>query len=82
MPHNKSTDKIYVIGHKNPDTDSICSAICYAYLKRELTGQNYVPMRAGEINAETTFVLNTFHIDSPEYVENVYTPVKDVEYRH
>ena len=82
MPHNKSTDKIYGIGHKNPDTDSICSAICYAYLKRELTGQNYVPMRAGEINAETTFVLNTFHIDSPEYVENVYTQVKDVEYRH
>lgn len=82
MPHNKSTNKIYVIGHKNPDTDSICSAICYAYLKRQLTGQDYIPMRAGEINAETAFVLDAFHMDAPEYVENVFTQVKDVEYRH
>lgn len=77
-----NTDKIYVIGHKNPDTDSICSAICYAYLKRQLTGKNYVPKRAGEINAETTFVLKSFGMEAPEYVENVYTQVKDVEYRH
>ena len=82
MPHNKTTDKIYVIGHKNPDTDSICSAICYAYLKRQLTGQDYIPTRAGEINAETAFVLKSFHVDPPEYVENVYTQVKDVEYRY
>lgn len=77
-----NTDKIYVIGHKNPDTDSICSAICYAYLKRQLTGNDYVPKRAGEINAETTFVLKSFGMEAPEYVENVYTQVKDVEYRH
>lgn len=77
-----NTDKIYVIGHKNPDTDSICSAICYAYLKRQLTGKDYVPKRAGEINAETTFVLKSFGMEAPEYVENVYTQVKDVEYRH
>lgn len=75
-------EKIYVIGHKNPDTDSICSAICYAYLKRQITGKNYVPMRAGEINAETKYVLKTFQTDIPEYVENVATQVKDVEYRH
>lgn len=82
MPHNKSINNIYVIGHKNPDTDSICSAICYAYLKRQLTGQDYIPMRAGEINAETAYVLKTFQVDQPEYVENVFTQVKDVEYRH
>lgn len=77
-----SSDTIYVIGHKNPDTDSICSAICYAYLKHELTGYNYVPKRAGDVNAETEFVLKSFQTEAPDYVENVYTQVKDVEYRH
>lgn len=77
-----SNEKIYVIGHKNPDTDSICSAICYAYLKNAVTGGNYIPKRAGEINAETEFVLKAFGVEAPEYVENVYTQVKDVEYRH
>ena len=75
-------DKVYVIGHKNPDTDSICSSICYAYLKRQITGNDYVPMRAGEINAETKYVLNAFSAAVPEYMENVSTQVKDVEYRH
>ncbi|MBP3620987.1 MAG: putative manganese-dependent inorganic diphosphatase [Lachnospiraceae bacterium] len=77
-----SQENIYVIGHKNPDTDSICSAICYAYLKNNISSENYIPMRAGELNAETEFVLNSFNIASPELVENVYTQVKDVEYRH
>lgn len=77
-----NSDNIYVIGHKNPDTDSICSAICYAYLKNKLTGHNYVPRRAGEVNSETEFVLKSFQTSAPEYVENVYTQVKDVEYRH
>ena len=53
----QSKDKVYVIGHKNPDTDSICSSICYAYLKRQITGDDYVPMRAGEINAETAISM-------------------------
>ena len=79
---SNSSDKIYVIGHKNPDTDSICSAICYAYLKNKLTGHNYVPRRAGDVNAETEFVLKSFQTPAPKYVENVYTQVKDVEYRH
>lgn len=78
----QSKDKVYVIGHKNPDTDSICSSICYAYLKRQITGDDYVPMRAGEINAETKYVLNAFSAAVPEYMENVSTQVKDVEYRH
>ena len=78
----QSKDKVYVIGHKNPDTDSICSSICYAYLKLQITGDDYVPMRAGEINAETKYVLNAFSAAVPEYMENVSTQVKDVEYRH
>ncbi len=81
MPNNNN-EKIYVIGHKNPDTDSICSAICYAYLKHAITGKNYVPMRAGELNAETKYVLKTFKQTPPDLVENVHTQVKDVEYRH
>ena len=48
----KSTKPIYVIGHRNPDTDSICSAIGYAHLKQAL-GFNAVPARAGKVNAET-----------------------------
>lgn len=77
-----NNEKIYIIGHKNPDTDSICSAISYAYLKNKLTGKSYVPMRAGEINEETEYVLKYFKFPTPELVENVFTQVKDVEYRH
>ena len=47
---------VNVIGHINPDKDSICSAIAYARLKREVTGENFVAKRAGQINAETRFV--------------------------
>jgi manganese-dependent inorganic pyrophosphatase len=79
---HKNNEKIYIIGHKNPDTDSICSAICYAYLKNKIDDNNYIPMRAGEINAETEFVLKKFNTPVPELVENVHTQVKDVEYRH
>lgn len=77
-----NTEKVYIIGHKNPDTDSICSAISYAYLKNQISDCLHVPMRAGELNAETEFILKTFQVEVPEYVENVYTQVKDVEYRH
>lgn len=75
-------EKIYIIGHKNPDTDSICSAICYAYLKKTITGDKYIPMRAGEVNDETRYALKTFKVDAPAFMENVQTQVKDVEYRH
>lgn len=72
-------DKIYVIGHKHPDTDSICSAIAYAYLRRKMTGGNYVPVRAGEINSETAFVLERFGAEVPMYMEDVRTQVRDVQ---
>ncbi len=74
--------KITVIGHKNPDTDSICSAIAYAELKNRLSNTDlYVPRRAGAINAETRFVLKHFDVDVPELVEDVGTQVKDIEIR-
>ena len=72
-------EKIYVIGHKHPDTDSICSAIAYAYLRKKVTGMNYVPARAGEINSETAFVLNRFQAEVPIYMQDVRTQVKDVQ---
>ena len=70
-----------VIGHKNPDTDSICSAICYARLKSEVTGKEYVPGRAGHVNEETQFVLNYFGVEPPELIGNVKTQVQDIEIR-
>ena len=73
--------KTMVIGHRNPDTDSICSAICYAGLKHELTGEEYVPARAGHINRETQFVLDYFGVERPVYVDDVRTQVRDIEIR-
>lgn len=81
MEKNYTNRKTIVIGHKNPDTDSICSAICYANLKRILTGEAYQPGRAGHVNGETQFVLNYFKMEEPELVENVKTQVLDVEIR-
>lgn len=74
-------DKIFVIGHKNPDTDSICSAIAYAYLKNRGTEGQYVPKRAGSISTETQFVLDRFGVSVPGYVPNVKTRVSDMEIR-
>ncbi len=73
--------KTLVIGHKNPDTDSICSAICYANLKRELTGGIYEPARAGHVNSETQFVLDYFGVEKPRLIKTVRTQVKDIEIR-
>ncbi|RGY97701.1 putative manganese-dependent inorganic diphosphatase [Clostridium sp. AM58-1XD] len=77
----KRQRKTIVIGHKNPDTDSICSAICYAGLKRAATGGLYQPGRAGQVNEETKFVLNYFGAKEPVLIENVKTQVKDIEIR-
>lgn len=72
-------NKIYVVGHKNPDTDSICSAIAYAYLKGEISKETVLPMRAGSISEETQYVLDTFKVEAPELLEHVYTQVSDLE---
>ncbi len=80
MENNKR--KIYVIGHKNPDTDSICSAIAYADIKNR-TGENaiYEAKRAGQINEETLYVLKRFQMNTPGYMPNVGTRVKDMDVR-
>ena len=68
---------IYVIGHRNPDTDSICSAIGYAHLKQSL-GVNAVAARAGKINKETKFALEYFHVEQPLLIPDLYPRVKDI----
>ncbi len=74
--------QIFVVGHKNPDTDSICSAICYANLKNKLAQDVvYIPKRAGHINQETNFVLEKFGVPSPEYITDVRPQVRDIEIR-
>ncbi|MCR5653880.1 MAG: putative manganese-dependent inorganic diphosphatase [Ruminococcus sp.] len=70
-----------VIGHKNPDTDSICSAICYADLKHRITGEEFIPCRAGEINSETEFVLNHFGVEVPKLIESLEPTISDVNFR-
>ena len=78
----KNQEKIFVIGHKNPDTDSICSAIAYADIKNRTTqSRKYVPKRAGQINEETQYVLNRFGVQPPGYLSNVGTQVKDMDIR-
>lgn len=78
----KKQDKIFVIGHKNPDTDSICSAIAYCDIKnRTFQNKRYIPKRAGQINEETEFVLNRFGIQPPGYLSNIGTQVKDMDIR-
>ena len=76
---SKKSGKVYVVGHKNPDTDSICSAIAYAYLKKQVTGEEYVARRAGLINEETAYVLNRFGVDAPPLLQNVKLQVKDID---
>jgi manganese-dependent inorganic pyrophosphatase len=67
----------YVIGHRNPDTDSICSAIGYAHFQ-QVRGENAVAARAGKVNSETKFVLETLGFDKPELVTDLYPRVKDI----
>lgn len=74
--------KVWVVGHKNPDTDSICAAISYAYLKNQTeTGKIYQPKRAGAINAETRYVLDYFKAEEPELVKFAGAQIKDINFR-
>ncbi|KIL42132.1 inorganic pyrophosphatase [Gordoniibacillus kamchatkensis] len=70
-------DKILIFGHKNPDTDSICSALAYADLKKQL-GHNVEPVRLGSVNGETQFALDKFGADAPRLVETVANEAKGV----
>ena len=71
---------VFVIGHRNPDTDSICSAIAYADIKnRTDKTKTYVARRAGQINEETEYVLKRFGVRAPGYLPNAGTQVKEIE---
>lgn len=72
-------NEIYILGHKNPDTDSVTSAISLAYLKKQL-GYNVIPTVLGEVNDETKFVLNYFNMKVPKYLNDVKLQMKDLNY--
>ena len=73
---------VRVVGHKNPDTDSICAAIAYANLKSHTDDtMEYIPVRAGSISAETAFVLDYFKADTPALLKDVGTQIKDIHIR-
>jgi manganese-dependent inorganic pyrophosphatase len=71
--------KVFVVGHKNPDTDSICSAIAYANLKNKISDDLHIPKRTGEISEETSFVLDRFGFESPDFIEDAGTQAKDID---
>lgn len=81
MSQEVNENKIYVVGHKNPDTDSICSAIAYARLKSKITGKEYVARRAGRLNEETQYVLDYFGVEVPKLLSDLRVQVWDVEQR-
>ena len=81
MDNGVNKRKVYVVGHKNPDTDSICSAIAYARLKSKLTGEEYTPRRAGQLNEETQYVLERFGVKAPTLLSDLRVQVKDVDLR-
>jgi len=70
-------DSVLVLGHKNPDTDSICSAIAYAELKNKL-GQQSKAVRLGQLSRETEFVLNHFNLEAPELINTVRPQISDL----
>lgn len=78
----KKEPNVFVVGHTNPDTDSICSAIAYANLKQKITGKKFTPKRAGQISPETDFILQRFGMKAPDYISDVREQVKDMEIRH
>ncbi|MBQ9609452.1 MAG: putative manganese-dependent inorganic diphosphatase [Lachnospiraceae bacterium] len=73
--------QIHIVGHKNPDTDSICSALAYSYLKNIENPGQYVANRAGSISNETRFVLDYFNVQEPELLEDVNVQIRDIDFR-
>lgn len=72
-------EKVYIFGHRNPDTDSVCGSIALAYLKNKL-GTRAEPFILSDINPETAFALKTFKYDIPRYLNDVKVQLKDVHY--
>ena len=74
------SDLVYVSGHRNPDTDSVCSAIAYSYLLNATNKYNAIPVRLGEINRETEYVLKRFGVEHPVLLKTVKQKVEDLNY--
>ncbi|NLL82384.1 MAG: putative manganese-dependent inorganic diphosphatase [Tissierellia bacterium] len=73
-------DRIYITGHKNPDTDSICAALAYADYKSASGDVEAIPVRLGDINLETRFILNYFGVEAPKLIETVRLSVSDLSF--
>ena len=73
-------DTVYITGHKNPDTDSIISAMAYAALKNALGQRQYKAARLGHVSDETQIVLNRFGFEPPEVITDVRTQVRDLDF--
>lgn len=71
-------ETVYVTGHKNPDSDSICAALAYAEFKNKTGTVEAIPVRLGEINRETYFILSYFGVEPPQFIETVKLQVKDL----
>lgn len=75
----KNDDKIFIFGHKKPDTDAVTSAISLSYLKNKL-GMKTEPRVLGELNKETQYALKYFDVKKPEYLNDVKLQLKDIDY--
>ena len=73
-------DIIYVTGHKNPDSDSICAAYAYAELKNKIGDMNAIPVRLGNVNQETQYILDYFGAEAPKFLSTVKLKVEDLEF--
>lgn len=83
MTENNEKEAVWVVGHRNPDTDSICAAISYAYLKNRIDDSRlYIAKKAGPLNGETRYVLRRFSFPEPETVHDVKTQIRDLHIRH
>ena len=80
MSDNLRREPVYVFGHRNPDTDSIVSAMAYAALQNALGNDNYQPARLGHLNDETSFLLEHFGFQAPVYLHTVRTQVRDIDF--
>lgn len=72
-------EKVFITGHRVPDTDSICSALAYAEFKNRLGEVEAIPIRIGELNQETRFVLDYFKVEAPKYMDSMKPLLKDIE---
>ncbi len=79
---NLKEEDIYIFGHKNPDSDSVCSAAAYAEFKRQMGFKNVYAYKLGEINKETEFIFNYFGVDVPETLADVRPKLSDLELYH